>query len=169
MTVSTKEMERILAGIGSSARHATLRTTPTHSLTQGEVQEKLVGMGKCEGWVCFTDEVVVVKGVLGEEELKARAVLSAELCAGGTTLTVRQSGGGWSCWLVESVSGDGTEDFVEVEEFLGGKEFFSKSDVRLRYEVCWRATVDVNDVARYVPVVSRFAGFAGDGNVEVTS
>ena len=104
-----------------------------------------------EGWICFTDEVIEVRGVL--PRLDGRWCLSAELVQGGRTLHLRQEGSGLR--LITLTADAGGDGYVEKTNLL-----HQDQHTFLQYEIGWERRPAAGLPATFAPVASRFVGFA---------
>jgi len=102
------------------------------------------------GWLCLTDEVLVLRSREDLEKAHGRILLSGELVYGDRSLHVRQGENGWS--LVRLEKGIGEECLMLCESFISTED---KQQLRLDYEVFWK-----NGGRAYEPYAFRFIGFS---------
>lgn len=109
-----------------------------------------------QGWLCFTDRVVLLDEVT-EELFQKYKLLSAELVKGDQSLHIRQDGKAWQGWFY---SFDASQDgFVIEQQFIGTSRIAGQ---KLRYQTLWAA--ESLEEPTLQPTVSRFAGFVKGDN-----
>lgn len=127
---------------------ASARIVPSKAANQPDLHQQISAFNPQEGWLCLTDEVVVIRKPQDMEKIKDRIVLSGELVSGTTSLHIRQESDFWLLHLITKHSGGGLmlkESFASIPQAYG---------VRLKYETFWQ---DVSGTLK--PHVSRFAGY----------
>ena len=123
--------------------------------SQHDVLKTIRDFGASEGWLCVTDEVLVVDRATSLSSLEGRIVLSGELVAGAKSLHIRQYLDMWEQFYLERH--EGSEQILIEERFLStpaGKQAI------LKYEVFWQA----DETGTLLPYAARFAGFEKGGN-----
>ena len=142
------------AGLGT-ARTASVKIERKTLSSQIEVQTVLKDFGEAEGWLCLTDEVLVVNQAKPLPSLAGRVVLSAELASGEKSIHMRQNADIWEQYSLERYEG-GVQVMVE-ERFLS----IPKGEkAMLKYEIFWQT----DGTGALFPYAGRFAGFEKGGN-----
>lgn len=150
-------MNGILTGAELDAVHsASITISRTELNTPHEVQTAVAAFSGSEGWLCLTDEVLVLKQGKPLPSLAGRIILSGELASGLKSLHIRQNGDKWEQYTLERR--DGGEQFMLEESFLsipkGGQ-------CRLKYEIYWQTDA----TGALAPFAGRFAGFEPGGSI----
>ena len=117
-------------------------------MDQNGLQKRISAFNPQEGWLCLTDEVMVIRTPRDVERITSRIVLHGELVSGAVSLHIRQGESSWRLHTLTRLNGSGVmleESFAPVP--LAG-------DMWLRYETFWQ---DMGGILK--PHASRFAGF----------
>jgi hypothetical protein len=146
-----------------TVRQGSVIVTPCPVGNQLMIHEKLADFAGSDGWLCLTDEVIVVTAGFDFSTLTERIILSGELAKGKKSLHIRQGqcipgkceaeNSGWLWYEIES---DDSGDHIIIDESFiaipkaGGR--------KLNYETFWKLEEATGVLA---PYASRFAGFTG--------
>lgn len=109
-----------------------------------------------EGWLCLTDEVMLVDKNFDFSEIKGRTVLSGELAGGERSLHIRQWEDGWI--LSSLTRKNGGNQFMVEEKFIS-----TRRPLKLRYETYWQEKENCYGQRALQPLASRFSGFERGG------
>ncbi len=135
-------------------RAASVHVTRSELKTAHDVLTAVKEFAPSEGWLCFTDEVLVIRKGTLLPSLDGRVILSGELASGTQSIHIRQSGACWEHYLLHRQEGG---EQVMVEESFITIPKGEKS--KLKYEIYWQA--DAQGVL--APFASRFVGFEQGG------
>lgn len=125
--------------------------------TRQELAGKIRSLKADQGWICFTDEVVMVDKDFDYQKLDQKIVLSGELANGKTSIHIRQGDSGWIITKIHRIDGGGAGDQLMVNDaFIGTRERRT-----VLYETYWRKRKGNFGQDVFTPYVSRFAGFKG--------
>ena len=114
--------------------------------------KRLIRVSNCQvGWLCLTDEVVVIRTSQDLERIAGRIILYGELVAGPISLHIRQEADSWYVYTYTKQNGGGImmEELFAPIPLAGG--------MWLQYETFWK---EVGGMLS--PHASRFAGFKVD-------
>ncbi|NCO65283.1 MAG: hypothetical protein COW32_09925 [Candidatus Aquicultor secundus] len=145
------------SGLEEELKSFSISIAPRHISSHEELLKTVADFVPAIGWLCLTDEVLVVDEKFDHSSLQQRIILSGELASGDKSFHIRQADNGWIVVDLERKAGD---DQIMIDEaFISTKQELGK----LKYETYWKkAENDGFEVFR--PVVSRFIGFErGEG------
>lgn len=149
------EMNQVLKDAAlEPVQSASVTISRTELNSPQAVQRAVESFVGAEGWLCLTDEVLVVKKNKPLPALKDRIILSGELVMGETSIHIRQDGSKWEQYTLKRY--EGGEQIVVEERFLSTPK---GEQCRLKYEVFWQ----VDATGALSPYASRFAGFEQGG------
>ena len=133
---------------------ASVHITRSELITAHDVRNAIKAFTPSEGWLCLTDEVLVIRKGNTLPSLDGRIILSGELACGTQSIHIRQNGDCWEQYLLERKEDDGQ---VMVEESFITIPKGEKS--KLKYEIYWQADAQ----GALAPFASRFVGFEQGG------
>ena len=126
---------------------------------QNEISDFIDGSDDYQGWLCLTDEVIILNKGYDLSSLHKRIILYGELASGEKSLHIRQTDKGWlAVKLTRKQSDD--DSFIMYEESYISTDTFSENRFWLNYEIYWKETKDPSGQIVLAPFASRFAGFS---------
>lgn len=150
-----EELTKLLKSeTGTEVVRETLQAAPRQVSEAKDVWNAVREFAGEQGWLCLTDEVLVVKGPADLEKGQGRVILSGELVKGGQSLHIHQTQDGWL--LIDLSAGAGQECLKLRESFISTED---KQGLRLNYDVYWSLQQGV-----YAPYAFRFVGFSEGGS-----
>lgn len=158
-------MHQILNSLNVTVHSATLQAPDKPEQVKIKPPEEVFEKAKaffesgkdcCNGWLCFTDKVVIVPDEFDFSSGADRIILSGELARGKESLHIRQAG---SEWLLVPLTRQDGGDMLMVEE----KYLPIRGSRKLCYETYWKKQKNDDGLVAYRPYAARFSGFDQGG------
>lgn len=138
--------------LGAEVTPGTLRVEKGPLLDAAGVAERIRAFAPEQGWLQFTDRVVLLDE-LEDGELDSGRLLAAELARDDVSLHIRWQNDGWLAWEIHRRDGD---DLLLQQNYLATSRAAGK---KLRYQTCWQR----DEAGELRPALSRFVGFVEGG------
>ena len=142
------KVKESVKGLNCVLTEGSLSATKRSWREMKDVSEAIRNFTPSEGWLCFTDRVVLLDAL----EVDTGILLSAELVNENKSLHIRQQGDGWVGWFYSCDSNSESKGILVEQSFLGTRKTQGK---KLCYQTFWTE----DNYGSLQPVISRFSGF----------